>query len=648
MMQYDGGWVANGLYRSEALNIADLSSASTLVWDSNASQGNISAEVRTATSKDNLQTATAREVPASGGLINPGASETWIQTTFNFKRQFPSYGGIFTDTWYNGGSTILFPQRTIIVPTLNEFRITKDVNLLDLRTDNQSIFRVSSSGDVFTSPTGTINTGGADLAEYYTSQTALEKGEVVTLDPNNNHGIMKSQYQYQSDLLGVVSTAPGFVAGSYTKDGYPVALVGRVPVFITNENGSVRVGDRLTSASIPGYAMKATKAGRTIGLALETFDESSATDCTQSGYVPTTQYKCGSIMMFVNLADYQGEVADVFASSDASPSALLAWVKNSGTSQEYAKRSVLLADRLLAGMDVYAPQVVAETVLANTIRPTESNLTIQLNDQGEVRIGSIDATGSAGIRFDSRGNAYFAGILTADKIQAKNIEGMDEMKKQVSDLENKISTLSALPIPATPAALIQPEVKPSANFLESLFVTGQATISSRLHVAGSTLIEGILNVIDTITTPNALISKWLTVLGKAVFHDSVQFLSRPTFNKDMGGFAVIQKGTDRVEITFDKEYEFTPVVSASIRTEDPSPTATKTEQEESLKNYFAKNYRFVIRQTTTKRFFIVLDKPAEDDVVFSWVSLAIQDAQTFNSKDNGTTTPAASMSGELQ
>jgi hypothetical protein len=652
---YDGGWVPNGLYKSEAINIADLDSSSVLVWDSNASQGNISAEVRTATSKDNLQTASAREVPASGGLINPGVSETWIQTTFNFKRQFPSYGGIYTDTWYNGGSPNLFTLRTITVPTLNEFKITKDVDLINLKTDNQSVFRVNSSGDIFTSSTGSINTGGADLAEYYTSQTPLEKGEVVSLDPNNNHGIMRASYQYQADLLGVVSTAPGFVAGSYTKDGYPVALVGRVPVFISNENGSIRVGDRLTSGSIPGYAMKATKAGRTIGLALETFDESAAESCTQTGYIPTTQYKCGSLMMFVNLADYQGEVADVFTSSDASPSALLAWVKNSGTSQEYSKRSVLLADRLLAGMDIYAPQIVAETVLANTIRPTESSLTIELNDKGEVKIGSIDATGSAGIRFDSRGNAYFAGLLTADKIQARSIEGMDEMKKQVSDLENRVSTLSAMSQPATPAALIQPELKPLTNFLESLFVNGQATISSRLHVAGSTLIEGVLNVIDTITSPNVLISKWLTVLGKAVFHDSVQFLSRPTFNKDMGGFAVIQKGTDRVEITFDKEYEFTPVVSASIRTEDPSPTATKEEQEESLKNYFARNYRFVIRQTTTKRFFIVLDKPAEDDVVFSWVSLAIQDAQTFNSKDSSTVTiptptvmPVASTSGELR
>ena len=81
--------------------------------------------------------------------------------------------------------------------------------------------------------------------------------------------------------MGVVSTKPGFVAGggSVEKDhsnDVILALVGRVPVKISDENGLVLPGDRLTSSSIPGVAMKAgdnaAAGGMTIGMALESFN----------------------------------------------------------------------------------------------------------------------------------------------------------------------------------------------------------------------------------------------------------------------------------------------------------------------------------------------------------------------------------------
>ena len=52
---------------------------------------------------------------------------------------------------------------------------------------------------------------------------------------------------------------------------------------VTDENGMINQGDYLTSSSTPGTAMKATKWGRVIGIALEPFDSNQ-----------------GKIMMFVN------------------------------------------------------------------------------------------------------------------------------------------------------------------------------------------------------------------------------------------------------------------------------------------------------------------------------------------------------------
>ncbi|MEK7089695.1 MAG: hypothetical protein AAB920_02645, partial [Patescibacteria group bacterium] len=283
--EYDGGWVDKGTYKTEQFNLGiQLGSDSTLAWRANAFTG-ISAEVKTATTQANLQTAAAREVAKSGGLINPGGSDTWLQINFNFARTFPSYGGIYTDVWGNGGTSRTFPVRKIDTPTLYEYKVTKDKDVIDLQSDGLSVFRVSSSGDVYTQAGGTINTSGADLAERYTSQEELQKGEVVSIDPQNNHGVKKTLYQYQPDVLGVVSTDPGFVAGAYTKDSYPIALIGRVPVKVSTENGMIRTGDSLTVASVPGYAMKATLAGRVIGKALESIDESKLEECPPSDFI---------------------------------------------------------------------------------------------------------------------------------------------------------------------------------------------------------------------------------------------------------------------------------------------------------------------------------------------------------------------------
>ncbi len=62
-------------------------------------------------------------------------------------------------------------------------------------------------------------------------------------------------------VIGIISTAPGTLLNSNAKDTrerlFPVALCGRVPCKVTDENGPIRRGDLLTASSTPGYAMKA-------------------------------------------------------------------------------------------------------------------------------------------------------------------------------------------------------------------------------------------------------------------------------------------------------------------------------------------------------------------------------------------------------
>jgi len=152
---------------------------------------------------------------------------------------------------------------------------------------------------------GLITEAGAyDLAEMYpTLDASITAGDVVVLDAQNAGYVKKSEASYEKSLLGVVSAKPGFLLSGKEKgqDLRAIALVGRVPVKVSLENGEVAVGDPLTSASISGYAMKATKPGMIIGHALESFSSS-----TQDAGRGTSDALTGTVMMVVQTGYYFG------------------------------------------------------------------------------------------------------------------------------------------------------------------------------------------------------------------------------------------------------------------------------------------------------------------------------------------------------
>ncbi len=100
-----------------------------------------------------------------------------------------------------------------------------------------------------------------DLAENYLSDVELEPGDVVCLDISQDR-IVRSDKPNDPLVLGVISTAPGFLLDAdhdvEQMKAFPLALCGRVPCKVIAENGSIKLGDLLTTASTPGHAMKAT------------------------------------------------------------------------------------------------------------------------------------------------------------------------------------------------------------------------------------------------------------------------------------------------------------------------------------------------------------------------------------------------------
>jgi hypothetical protein len=131
-----------------------------------------------------------------------------------------------------------------------------------------------------------IYNGGADFAEWYETKEDVEVGDVVALsneilEYDSQLGVAKipvlEKAKKGSNFIGVISSAPSQVIGedifTKAKRPRPVALSGRVPVKVSNENGEIKPGDLLTVSSLEGVAMKATEPGRVIGMALESSEK---------------------------------------------------------------------------------------------------------------------------------------------------------------------------------------------------------------------------------------------------------------------------------------------------------------------------------------------------------------------------------------
>ena len=69
--------------------------------------------------------------------------------------------------------------------------------------------------------------------------------------------------------MGIISSAPAFQGGEEGPNKVIVGLLGQLPVRVNTENGNINAGDPLTSSSVAGVAMKATKGSVIVGYALE-------------------------------------------------------------------------------------------------------------------------------------------------------------------------------------------------------------------------------------------------------------------------------------------------------------------------------------------------------------------------------------------
>ncbi|MEK7610616.1 MAG: hypothetical protein AAB468_02595, partial [Patescibacteria group bacterium] len=512
--------------------------------------------------------------------------------------------------------------------------------------------------------TGSVS--GADLAELYETEADVEIGDVVavgqrtldyqadTLGPESISILKKATAG--DELVGVVSSVPSKVMGweiaKHAEHPQPVALSGRVPVNVSTANGTIKRGDLLTASSIPGVAMLATKAGQTIGSALEDYN-GPAGEIGQVLTLVNTAYSFGARtrrileqhgvtyteeewrqpgidMARLMLADMLGNKDDLIAKEEAG-----------------IALSEIYTDRLAAGLEVVAPRVVTETLVTNSIEPAlGDDIGIRLEPDGKLIIGQGDKTTlktlgaeiTPVITFDYDGNAVFAGEIRANKVVADNIFGLEVVADKFTQLSGEVATLVA----SSSTAFL--DLLSDGLTTANLTVTGIAT-TTELHalkiVAGEIDSPTITSLLATTSALSdrvlVLEQKELVLPGLEMRGDvlallaDTEFFGRPYFTTDTAGFALIKAGVREVAVEFVREYLEPPIVNATISLADDA---------DEVEQLFTDDIRFLVIRKSPRGFTILLNKAARRDIQFSWTAFAVKGARTFESATAEVVPPA--------
>ena len=241
---------------------------------------------------------------------------------------------------------------------------------------------------------------GADYAEtYYTNDPGLAKGQLVELDGSGRSQVRKATQPYSDRVLGIVSTQPGQVVGEADGQGRPVqvALMGRVPIKLSTENGVPKAGDMITSsATLPGYGMKATRSGNVFGQLL--VDATDNGDGTADGFV-FVRNGYWQAPVSIDLAKIFGsEAMTNLGSADTSGLSVLGL--NSEMAATYSGFDQAVVDEILRGFTLQQEQIKALDSRVSALESGSKEVpwldVVSLLDTGALQFsGDVNFAGSA-------------------------------------------------------------------------------------------------------------------------------------------------------------------------------------------------------------------------------------------------------------
>lgn len=515
----------------------------------------------------------------------------------------------------------------------------------------------------------------SDIAEGYESDGSVDIGEIVVVGSKPNV-VSKSSTPYQKGIIGIYSTSPGILVGGQTILGgtsnladnqIPVALAGRVPVKVSDENGPIHIGDFLTSSSIPGVAMKATKIGPAVGQALEPFDvvvNDSSPSGSEDTHLIQSKINFKTILVFVNVtfADPNNFLASL--NMDDQGNLIIPKIKVDALMLDVGTSKLALE---AGGSKIESPSSSFQSHnLASSILSPSSSVFYDLSGKIasiEDRIAALESklsavsppAGRAGYQSsDEITEASTSAILAESTTSAQLADAISESSPSSSLIaeDRRLTTTDLNLTPpdillATPSALLANTSKVSFASSDVLsFEVSEATVSGML-AAYSAQIQDHFQVLGQTTLSKTLIAGDLTVDGTLTLTGSSLNTLGTLFIQNgplagnidfFNGLVTIDKlGNLRAQIVTVAEFR---VVANKISGSGKINTGTKSVY---IENPLVKSSSrilitptletdfvlAVVEKAEGKKFTVATAKEATKDIVFDWFMVNESDLSDF-------------------
>lgn len=139
---------------------------------------------------------------------------------------------------------------------------------------------------------------------FDTSETNIAAGAIVSLESENKGKVQLANTDRTSQLIGVIGDNP-LVSLSGDVNKVQVVISGNTPALVSNINGDIVAGDKITASPIDGVGMKAASSTQIVGTAQDDFNNIQTTELTITDKTGQSQViRTGLLPVQVNVTYY--------------------------------------------------------------------------------------------------------------------------------------------------------------------------------------------------------------------------------------------------------------------------------------------------------------------------------------------------------
>lgn len=160
-------------------------------------------------------------------------------------------------------------------------------------------------------PIAVAEASQVNISQGFKGNGSVVEGSLAETDPSTANTIIPATSDHAENLVGVVvRTNESLLSVTSSSNDIQVATSGTAYALVSDINGDIKIGDRITASPISGVGMKATTAGRIIGIAQTDFSKVTIRQAVQvkdkSGASKTAQV--GRILVLVDISTYTGQI----------------------------------------------------------------------------------------------------------------------------------------------------------------------------------------------------------------------------------------------------------------------------------------------------------------------------------------------------